>query len=162
MNKTTIKFDDWKRLIDKTSIKCKLVKYSAWCKVYKDTVFHETILCDSYEVIVLNAIENPFIMVTNWPDDNKSFFSFNLDVNRQYFTDILTIDKMKEVVSNLENKYIVSLQAYKCMREDIKSINREYKKYALTKSYEETHAYMRQKEVELNNTLNYLMKIYMI
>lgn len=116
----------------------------------------------SDEIVGLATIEEPFIMTTRWPSDCKSYFSFKLDINTMYVHDILTEDKMKEIVSNLENKYIASLQAYKCMREDIKTINREYKKYALTKSYEETHAYMRQKEDELNNTLNYLMKIYII
>lgn len=153
------KFDDWKRLIDKTSIKCKLVDSTRWNKIYKDVVFNETMLYYSYENVGLVTIREPYISVTRWPVDNKSFFSFMLDTCTMYTIDALTEDKMKEVVSNLERKYKTCLEAYEYMKTEIDSMNKQFHEMILTKSFEEIYAYMNQKEHELDSMLKDLTKI---
>lgn len=159
-NVTTVTFDNWKRLIDKTSIKCRLVDCTAWHKVYKDIVFNEIMLYYSDEIIGLATIEEPFIMTTRWPSDCKSYFSFKLDINTIYVHDTLTEDKMKEIVSNLEKSYNTCLTVCECMKEQIDSFNKQFQEMILTKSFEETYAYMNQKEDEFNSMLKDLTKIY--
>lgn len=154
----TVTFDNLKRLIDETSVKCKLEDRAAWYKVYKDIVFNKTMLYYSDEIVGFSIIKKPFIMTTGWPSDGKSYFSIQFDTITLYVHN-MSENKMKEIVSDLEKKYKTCLTVYECMKEQIDSFNKQFQEMILTKSFVETSAYMNQKEKEFNSMLKDLTKI---
>lgn len=158
MSKTIIKFDDWKKLIDKTSIKCKLVKCSAWCKVYKDTVFNEVLLYRSFDSVCLSVIEEPFTLSTLWPDNKTSYFSFFLETNSVYISDKKDIASL---VNYIDKKYAICLQVYESVKSEIETANRQYREMCDANTpFEKSHSWFLQKERELTNMMQDLSKIY--
>lgn len=159
MNTSTIKFDDLKRLIDKTSIKCKLVDCTAWHKVYKDTVFNEVLLYQSFDSVCLKVVEEPYILSTLWPDNKKSYFSFFLKTNSVYIFDKKDIASL---MNYIDKKYAICLQIYESVNSEIETANRQYQEISCdtNMTFEKCHDWFLQKERELTNMIQDLSKIY--
>lgn len=134
----------------------KLVDNSIWHKVYKDTVFNETMFYSGRETFAVSMLKEPYLSISLYKSNAERYVSFLLDTVTVYPR---SEDELVKCVKDLCAYYKKYIEAYSFMKEELDKTDAMIRDMLKTTDFTKVNKYVNAREKELTSQLNSFMKI---
>lgn len=144
-----------KKMLEEAGVKTRLTG-DIWHKVYKDTVFDETMFYCSHDTFAVNLLKEPYVEVSVYRNKSERYAAFFLDTTTVYPKDV---EQAKKAVESLAEQYKKCHEVYMMTKEDIDIANKSIEETSKKVEYRELVKYVNQVERQLNSQLQDLYRI---